>query len=52
MAPALNKNAILVTSATHSYVSKKPNPNKTSNIFGINTLGPQPTDLVESSRNW
>ena len=38
----------LVTCATHIDVFKKPKPN----IFGINTLGPQPTDLVESSMNW
>ena len=41
-----------VTSATHTHVFKISNPKKTSNIFGMNTLGPQTTDLVESLRNW
>ena len=38
----------LVTSDTHTDVFKKQKLNKTSNIFGINRLGPQPNDLVES----
>ena len=29
---------------------KKPNPNKTSSIFRINTLGAQTTGLIKSSR--
>ena len=40
-----------VISPTLTDVFRKPSPKKTPNNFGINRLGPQPTDFIESSRN-